>query len=226
MTETVTAIGVVATPRGLTQQHDLAGTPEPFTLPAANYRHLQDGPIPVLVEHDEGFAVGTCVALVRSRADGLLAVLRIDGPVVDLLADGDWYLSPGVRTRAGVTPLERDHARLFEVSLTRDPATLNTKALRWSRHDIATDGGGQPNGMSLSWRTAWDRVHEALQRRAYRRADRLWIIDLDPPVVIDAPKVTPTPVRARQATSTATVAPPLDRVYRHRVGGRLTLADD
>ncbi len=216
---TVTAIGVVATPRGLTQQHDLAGTPEPFTLPAANYRHLQDGgPIPVLVDHDEGFACGTVDALVRSRADGLLALLRIHGPVVDLLADGDWHLSPGVRTRAGVAPLERDYARLFEVSLTRSPATLNTCPLRWSRTDIATDSGGQPNGLSLSWRTAWDRAHAALQHRAYRRADRLWIIDLDP---LDAPTTTPTTVPAPSDARRRADTAPAGRTYRHNLGGRI-----
>ena len=52
---TLTVIGQAATSRGLAEQYDLAGTPDPFTLPANQYRHLQPARIPVLVQHDPGF---------------------------------------------------------------------------------------------------------------------------------------------------------------------------
>ena len=39
--------------------------------------------------------------------------------------------------------------------------------------------------MPLNWRDTWARAHEAMQSRAYRRADRRPILDLDPLDVSD-----------------------------------------
>jgi hypothetical protein len=111
----------------------------------------------------------------------------------------------------------------------RRTANLSTRAVCWSRTDIARDAGGQPRNLPLNWHGTWARAHEPMASFAYQRADRLAILDLDAPVDPDAaraklravPAPTPAPARPAKPTSHADAA----RRRRYvRQGGSLSLA--
>jgi hypothetical protein len=208
---TITVVAQVATPRGFCQQTtDLAGDPDSFWLPASGFQHLQPKNLRVLMDHDEGFAVGHVVHLERSAIDGLLAVGVLDVDIADMLSDGPWFVSPRVRTSGG--PLQLGCAQLREISLTRSPATVNTLPVKWSHTDIRTTSGGAPFGLPLRWHGALDRAHARCTSYAHRRMDSLLIDDLD----LEAPKPTPKPkvlATATRSAPTSEFGPPMRRTF-------------
>jgi hypothetical protein len=95
------------------------------------------------------------------------SVGRLRDDMADMLDDGEWFLSGGVRCYA-TGPMHFGLARLREVSLCRRSANLNTALVRW------TPTAGQPQ-MPLPWRACWDRAHEAMSScsYAYQRSSTL-----------------------------------------------------
>jgi hypothetical protein len=201
----ITLIGLVATVRGLAQQHDRAGNVEPFTLPSAGFRRHQPSVIPLLMQHDEGFRLGAVAHLERGDSiGGLLMVGSIaDDDMADLLDGSDWFLSPRVRAHE-TGPLQLGAALLTEMSLTRTPAAINTKPLRWSR-------GSPPTGMPVAWYDVWDRGRERMAKARYRSERHLSIVELDTPTPAP-PEVLPVPKPA-----TPRHRPPFTRAEAERV---------
>src|SRR5437870_5497841 len=122
---TISFAGQLATVRGHAQQHDRAGTPDPFTVPSSSFFVRQPRHLPVFLNHDRTWQVGEIVHLERSASTGLLAVGVLDVDLADMLADGPWHLSPDIHA-VEVDPMRYDFAAISEVSLTRSPATLGT----------------------------------------------------------------------------------------------------
>jgi len=176
---TITVFAQVATPVGHGCQWDLAGDPDPFNLPASGFRQNQPKWIPVHVEHETDWTLGHVVHLERSTVDGLLAVAVLDADIADLLSDGRWYVSPGVRVRSTGT-MQFGDAVIDELSLVRRPASINTQPVRWSRSDVRTDSGGAPHGMPLRWHDLHRRAHLlATSYTHQRRATELTILDVE-----------------------------------------------
>jgi len=187
----LTLIGQVCSAEGLADQVDRAGGHYPSTLPAVSYLR-QQAPVPVLVNHDPGFEVGRVTYLERSKSSGLLAVAQVRSDMVDMLRGHRWFLSDGVLCRR-LGPFERGFARLAEVSLVGRTASIGTRRAYWSLSD------GQPDGMPVLWRSAWDRALEATTTYAGRRAlerGELRIHDVDP--LDDWSEVMTDPVGARR----------------------------
>jgi hypothetical protein len=200
----LTVIGQVATRLGLVRQVDLAGDVDLWQLPAGSYLRDQPADLPLLMRHDRSWRLGTVGHLERSAADGLMMVGQITSgdDLADLLADGPWYLSAGVRT-VPMGGTEHGLARMHEVSLTRSPANCGLKPVRWSRSDLALDSGSQPAGLPLNWHDTWGRAHEAMSARRYRNApDRLTVVDVDELATRRRRALaTPMPTRATRATT-------------------------
>jgi hypothetical protein len=123
-----------------------------------------------------------------------MAVATIDDDnLASVLSDGPWYWSEGVRLVRSGKPLDFTHGVISEVSLVRSTANIATRAVCWSRHDLATDAGGRPIGLPLMWHDTWRRAHERMSKHRYRNApSRMTILDLDP--------VAPAPVAAKVRT--------------------------
>lgn len=214
---TWTIIGQVATASGRSQQFDLAGVGSPFTLPAANFRPMQPR-LRLLHDHDETWDLGGqgVVHLERSAVDGLLCVATIDVDLSEMLANGEWFMSGGVRTTPTGAPLEFGHGKLHEVSLVRKPAMLGTHPLRWSRTNIVTDSGGAPHGLPMRWHDTWQRAHQRATSYRFQRADFLLIEDVDLP----KPAAAPLPTAKARSTRSVDLGPPRRRTFS---GATLTL---
>lgn len=195
---TITVIGQLATTAGLVQQRDLAGDADPWTMPAPSYLRQQPAVVPVLMDHDWGWPVGTVGHLERAEATGLLMVARLgNDDLGDLFADGDWFLSGGVRC-APTGVMEYGQVRFREISLVRRTANLGTKPIRWSRSDIATDSGSEPHDMPLRWHDTWRRAHDRMVTERYReKPAHLTIHDLDQLSVVDEVLTDPAAARRR-----------------------------
>jgi hypothetical protein len=192
----LTIIGQLATAKGMTQQIDLAGDIDYGTQRADGFLTIQPRPIPIRIDHDETWDIGGEVQhLERSEHGGLLCVATIREPIADLLDDGPWFLSCGVRTRS-VGLNEYGHAKLREVSLVRDPAMKATHPVAFGYIDIRTDSGGEP-AMPLPWRSAWRRAHMLASSYEYKRSKELVILDVE---ALDRPAPTPKPTPAKVTT--------------------------
>jgi hypothetical protein len=215
---TATLIGQVCTAQGLIHQHDLAGNAYAWELPAVGYERAQHR-VPIVVGHDETWQLGEAAYFERSRTDGLLVVARLHalGPIDD---GHDWYLSPDVSSRP-CGPLESNHGTIHELSVVPRTGSVNTRPLRWSPHDLARSGGGEPRGLALRWRETWARAHEAINGDRYRylRDDTLRIVDMDQLDLIDEVLCDPE-VAARvkaEAEETKRRAAMLDMARSHDV---------
>ena len=217
----ISILGQTATPQGFARQVDLAGDADLFTMPATAFRPLHRPDLPLLMQHSD-WQVGDVRYLERSRSDGLLALATIeDDTFSDLLADGPWYLSAGVRATPAKMPNEYEDIRLKEISLTRRPAVRGTRPLVWSHHDVTKGGGGQPSDMALNWRSAWDRGAERLVGARFRVAPKYLVIhDLDPLPV--APVAPAAPAALRSVPSTVEAG----RAYRRTYAGGLRWVDE
>lgn len=195
---TITVIGQLTTNHGLVQQRDRAGDMDAWTMPAPSYLREQPAVVPVLMDHDWGWPVGAVGHLERSRADGLLMVARVaNDDLGDLLADGPWFLSGGVRC-APTGVMQYGLAKLREVSIVRRTANVNTRPIRWSRSDIARDSGSEPHDMPLRWHDTWRRAHERMVGERYReKPAHLTIHDLDQLSIVDEVMTDPAAARRR-----------------------------
>jgi hypothetical protein len=172
---TISLIGQVTTSAGLVRGVD------PYDMPAASYRPRQRAALPLRIDHDKTWQVGTVGHLERSRASGLMLVGRIDDDsMADMLEDGPWYLSDSTAClRTGL--MEYGGGSLVEVSLVRQSANLNTRPLCWTVGDIAFNSCGRPP-MPLLWHDTWKRAEASMGRQRYRQApDHLTILDIDGP---------------------------------------------
>ena len=203
-------IGQVATPGGALQHRDLAGGVDVAWLPAVGYLRQQPAHIPILIQHDETTPVGHVAYLERSKADGLVMLGEIRDDWGDMLAaDADgppWFLSSGVAARS-ITERHHERAVLEEVSLTRDPASVNLRPLRWSLTDTEPH-----NLVPLRFYDTWRRGMDAARSAPYRRgSDGLTINDLDPINAVDMFSTDPALAHRRAAAlpkrRTATRAP-------------------
>jgi hypothetical protein len=175
----ITVIGQVCGIEGLVQTVDRAGTPDPYTLPAASYLTKQSARLPLRIDHDKTWQVGTVGHLERSRSSGLMLVGTIpDDALGELLADGPWFLSDSVITAPDGVMRRRD-GYLVEVSLVRRTANLNTRPVCWAVGDIAANSCGRPP-MPLLWHDTWKRAEASMGQHRYRQApDHLSIVDVD-----------------------------------------------
>jgi hypothetical protein len=217
---TLTVIGQVLAPAGLVQEQRIDG-PVPYVTKPGGYLREQPAPLALCLVHDRSDPVGVCVHLERSRKLGLMAVARVpdpEGSVADLLSAGDWWLSDSVSARP-IGGFEFARGRLNEISLVPRTANLGTRPVRWSRTDIAVDGGAQPRGLPLGWHDTWARAHERMASYTRRRADResLTIVDLDPLGVVDGLWSDPAAARRVAATPRPTPTPPVTHVRRGSV---------
>jgi hypothetical protein len=187
----VTVLGQLATTRsgGLLQQRDLSGeVVEVDWRPPLGYVRSQPTRIPVFVDHDPGWEVGEVGYLERSKANGLLALARVDDDIVELLNDGTcWYLSGHV-VALSLAPGHYERALLREVSLVRHTAIRGTRPIAWSPHS------GAPCSMPFAWDETWSAGVEALAERKDRSDQRLVIHDIDGLDLVDEMLTDPASV--------------------------------
>jgi hypothetical protein len=231
-------IGQLATSEGDVCHYDRAGDADYAKLPAGTFLRHQPPDIPVLMSHDPTWPVGAVDWLDRStRGYGLLAIGRVRDDMADLLEDGPWFLSAGVRGRA-FTPhvwTEYERATLREVSLTRDPALMGARPITWCRSDLANCGGsGHPWGINPYWRDAWTRAGEHVIDSRYRpNPTNLVIHDVDQLDFAQEWATDPASARAEIAgiiskARSAAASPAhstTERIYRHALGGSVLSYD-
>src|SRR5262249_48101909 len=148
--------------------------------------------IPVYMDHDETWRLGTVEHLERSKRLGLLAFARLEVDVADLLADGRWHWSDGITSYRPGDTRHRENVELREGSLVRATANLGTGAVVFSTDERA------PRSMPMAWDDTWERGVAAVQSRRYRRAaDTLDVVDLDVLDLFDERRTDPEAARVR-----------------------------
>lgn len=151
-------IGQPVTSRGLTQQVDRAGDPIPYTTRAASYLRHQPPVVPLHFDHTS-WQLGDVRRLERSEVDGLMAFARCDVDIADMLDDGPWWFSDRIAFEStGPMGMIKVGMTLSELSLTREPASLGTRPVCWSRST------GEPFGLPMSLRGLWRRGFEQESR--------------------------------------------------------------
>jgi hypothetical protein len=221
----LTLIGELASGKGLLRHVDLAGDSEYHHMPPSSYLRHQPPVIPLLHEHDD-WHLGQVHYLERS-ARALVAVAQASDDIEDLLRDGSWFFSDGVRYR-GYGIGETTAVRIHEVSIGRHPAAVAARPICFSASNTA------PSGMPLPWYSVWGRANEAMAGARWRAApDHLDIVDIDP--LSDIDELMTDPERARKMSAEASAArssaraapaPRADtgRLFRHSFGdSHLTL---
>jgi hypothetical protein len=234
---TLTLIGTVATPGGYVEHVDLVGDTKYSRTRAMSYQRQQKADLALHFDHDETWRIGTCCALIRSRAAGLVAVARIDSDIESMLDDGPWYFSDGITSERSGTFGERSNVSIDELSLTRTPAIRGLSPVRWAHGEIGS--ASAPGRMPLDWYDIWQQAADTVSAARYRKApDHLTIHDTDELTIPELISTDPVAGRRALADATAAAAPPAPaaapvmvradvlggRVYRHRVGGSLHLA--
>src|SRR6478736_3681384 len=92
---TVTVVGQMTSARA-----DFMCQADGFTtFGNVRYRSEHRGPIPLLLEHDEGRRIGRVIFIQRSKSSGLHAVAVLDSGV-DLADDVTWSMSAGLHGRS------------------------------------------------------------------------------------------------------------------------------
>lgn len=163
-----TLVGVVADKDGLAQRRELAPRkangcrPElrcrSWSLPSLEYRDRQER-VPVRLGHG-GQTVGKIHHLELDRQDRLVAVATVDANIVEF---GAWYFSAGVNytgaTGARGAADIGTNIRLFELALTREPASISLRPLE------VLDGELTRSYVRQRWRVERNR-RELLERAA------------------------------------------------------------
>ncbi len=235
---TVSIIGQVCTSRGLCQQIDGLGQPEPYETPANRFFRSQPNPIPIHVNHQKDWKLGEVVHLERSQTTGLLAVAVLDADVEDYLRDHEWHFSDGISCRSsGVLGMDKIGIKLRELSLVAKTGNLGTRPIYASRGDIAQGTAGAPAGLPLRWHDAWKRAGERSSLARYRRRpESMEIHDVDRLSIVDEALTDPHGDIARMWIGSPPPAPVLPKaratseayggkVFRHSYPATLVMVD-
>lgn len=217
----LTVLGQVVAPEGLAVHLDALGDAASATIaPALAYKRHQAVDLPVYLDHDTSWRLGSGKYLLRSERLGLMAVAVLDADVEDLLADGPWFWSDSITSHRLGDTLYRTSVELRELSLVRATANCRTSPVVWANVDIATSGGGAQPPMRLAWRSVWERAAQALEGQRYRRAaQHLSIVDLDP--LDPVSEILTDPDAARQRAAARPTRPsPTPAHGRVRLDGR------
>jgi hypothetical protein len=224
MMVSVILLGQLATNRNdgvLQRRNTLGQVVEVEWLAPVGYLRRQPKSVPVLIDHDPGWRVGEVVYLQRSKLSGLLAFCSVNDDMGEMLSGEPLFLSSGV-TALSLKPGHHERALLSEVSIVPHTAACGTKPIEWSSTT------GAPRSMPLLWREAWRDGIEELYERKNRSDPRLMIRDVDQLDAVDEMLTDPASVwwkrhPAAQPAPAVRSAPasdePLDKVYRHHVGG-------